>query len=174
MDVYIAEKYLSAHHKMSVCDEKGNPIYQISGKVISVGRKEFIADMQGNELLYLHQKVLAFTPHYVLEKNGEEIAEVDRKLGLHKNFVIKGLNWTVEGDLGGHEYTGLDSEGQAVFTVKNKWFEWGDTYHLWVRDDIDVVTCIGIVVAFDISEDEQQAGEAGAIGDTIGGLLSHS
>lgn len=173
MDIYIEEKRLSIHHKMNVYNDSGEQIYEISGKPVSVGAKFYVNDMSGNELLYIHQKVLAMTPECVIEQNGEDIAVVKRKLGLHKNFDIHGLDWTIEGDLTGHEYKLLSADGQEVCAVSRAWMEWGDSYKVTLADPNNVVVCVAIVTILDIDEDQQQASEAGAAGGILGGLLKN-
>lgn len=173
MDLYIKEKRFSLHHKMAVCDVEGNPLYEIHGKPVSVGAKMHICDLEGNELLYIHEKVPAMTEKFWLEKDGEQIAFIKRAFGPHHNFTIDGLDWKIEGDLFGHHYQILDAEEQEVCSIQSKALTWGDTYHLQTNDDVDVITCLGVVVALDAAEEAQQSGEAAGAGTGIGQVISH-
>ena len=167
MDIYVEEKRLSLHHKMKACTVDGEQIYQITGKPVSIGAKMYVEDMQGNELLYIHQKVFAMHKKYTVEQNGEEIAELERKIGLHKNFVINGLDWTIEGDLTGHNYKILGKDGAEVCSVERTWLQWGDTYHVAIANEDNAAICVGIVVALDVDEDSEQADEVGDIGQML-------
>ena len=47
-------------------DEEGNPIYEVIGKLLSVGHKLTVTDMDGQEAAYIHQKVLSLVPKYFI------------------------------------------------------------------------------------------------------------
>lgn len=167
MDLFIEEKLLSIHHKLFVRDAQGNDVYEISSKPVSIGRKIHVADMQGNDLLYIHEKVPAITPKYWIEKDGQQIAELKGKIGIHKNFEIEGLGWHVDGSIFGHHYQVTDADGNTVLSVESEALTLADHYHVEIAEGIDPVVCVGIVAILDEVEGEKQGGEAVAIGDAL-------
>lgn len=167
MDLFIEEKLLSLHHKLFVRDAEGNEVYEISSKPISIGRKIHVADMQGNDLLYLHEKIPAATPKYWIEKDGEQIAELKTKLGIHRKFEVEGLGWHIEGNLFGHHYQASDADGNVVFSVDSKALTLADHYHLEIAEGIDPVVCAGIVAILDEIEGERQGTEGEAAGELL-------
>ncbi len=51
MKLYVNEKLLSIHNKFYVRDENNKEVYEISSKVISIGNKTTITDIEGIKYL---------------------------------------------------------------------------------------------------------------------------
>lgn len=64
MKLYVNEKLFSFHNRFYVKDENDKDVYEISSKIISLGDKTTINDMEGNKVAYIEQEILHLTPHY--------------------------------------------------------------------------------------------------------------
>lgn len=85
MKFYVKEKFFSIHRKFYIKDEQENDIYEISSKVISIGTKTTIKDMNGKEISYIKQNLLHLTPNYDIYINGELICNISKKFQLFRN-----------------------------------------------------------------------------------------
>lgn len=166
MKLCIQEKHFSLNTKFSVCDENGNPVYNVKGHMLSLGYKLPVFNLQDEEVAFVHQKVVSLKPKFFIEVDGKQVAEVDRKLSFHHNFEVKGPGWTVEGDISGHAYS-IMSGSQTIATISNAWFTWGDTFLIDVVHDEDALLALCIVLCIDCINVEQKETE----GDLGGGIL---
>ena len=126
----------------------------MAGKLISLGHKLTIRDMDGEEAAYIHQKVLSLVPKYFIEISGQEEVELKGHITLlkpHYTLDAPGGKWEIRGDFAQHEYE-MKRGHDVVATVTKKWFTWGDTYLLDVADDGDALTALGVMLAIDCIE----------------------
>jgi uncharacterized protein YxjI len=121
---------------------------------LSLGDKLSFQDMQGNELAFIRQKLLAWGPTYEIYQNSELWAVVKRHL-----FTLFRCRFTVdvpgpndleaEGDFLDREYT-FSRSGNVVATVSKQWFSWTDTYGVDVADGEDDVLILASTVVIDM------------------------
>ena len=141
MKLVLKQKVFSLRETFTVMDEAGDPVYEVSGKLLSVGHKLTVRDMEGQEAAYIHQKVLSLVPKYFIEINGQEEVELKGHITLFKPHYTLNTDqgkWEIRGDFLAHEYE-MKRDGQVAATVTKKWFSWGDCYLLDVADDGDVL-----------------------------------
>ena len=109
-----------------------------------------VTDMDGQEVAYIHQKVLSLVPKYFIEVDGQEM-ELKGHITLlkpHYTLETDSGNWEIRGDFVQHEYE-MKRGREVVATVTRKWLSWGDTYLLDVPDERDALTALGVMVAID-------------------------
>ena len=151
MKLALKQKVFSLKEAFTVMDEAGEAVYEVSGKLISVGHKLTITDTAGQEAAYIHQKVLSLVPKYFIEVSGQEEVELKGHITLfkpHYTLETEGEKWEIRGDFVAHEYE-MKRGKEVVATVTKKWFSWGDTYLLDVADDADALTALGVMIAID-------------------------
>lgn len=68
---------------------------------------------------------------------------------LNHPFVISGLNWEIDGDLWRDEFQLTDGENVRM-SVSKKWLSWGDSYHLQIAYEEDVLICTAIAIVLDM------------------------
>lgn len=92
MKLYIKQKVFSWGAKFRIYDEYENDKYAVEGEVFTLGKKLHLYAMDGNELAYIHQKVLSFLPKYYINRNGQDIAEVIKEFTFFRQeYSVDGL-----------------------------------------------------------------------------------
>ena len=155
MKLYIKQKVFSFADKFSVKDENGNDKYFVEGQIISLGKKLHIFDDKCNEVALVKQRIVSFRPKFIVEKNGEEVAEIVKEITFFTpKYYVAGLNWNVEGDLFAHDYV-ITSNGTEIVSIHKVWVSWGDAFELTVADGNDEITALAVVLAIDAVLDSQ-------------------
>lgn len=148
--LYMKQKVLSVVDKFTVKNEFEEDIYQVEGDFIVVGGKKLhIKDMLGNELACVKQKFISLLPKFFVLVNDEQVAEINKKFTLFKaKYTIDGLGWEAKGSFMDHDYSISDDKGEVVH-IHKAWISWGDSYELEIRDEVDVVLVLAVVLAID-------------------------
>lgn len=149
MKLYMKQKVFSFRDKFYIKDENGEDKYYIEGELISLGKKLHIYDMAGNELAFVHEKILSFLPRFFVYSNGVQVAEIVKKLSLLRpKYVIQGLGWDIEGSYWAHDYS-ITQNGRQIVTIHKAWMSWGDTFELDIQSSDNEVIALAVVLAID-------------------------
>ena len=160
MKLYLKQKVFSWKDQGTVKDENGEDRFYIEGKVYSLGKQLTVTDSAQNEVAFIKQKVLSLLPRFFVEINGEQAAEIVKKISfLKQKYVINGPGWEVEGDFLAHDYTITDGEKQ-VAAIHKKWMTWGDTFEIDIENEKDEVLILALVLAIDAVMDANAAAAA--------------
>jgi uncharacterized protein YxjI len=129
--------------------------YFVDGKAISLGSKASLQDMNGNELAFISQKLLAWGPTYEIYRNGELAAVIKKEL-----FTFFKCTFTVDvpgpddltavGELTDHEYTFRRGDTEVAH-VSKQWFTWSDTYGVEINEGEDAVLLLACAVVVDMA-----------------------
>ena len=149
MKLAIQQKVFSLHERFQVMDETGEPLYEVKGKALSIGHKLTVTDMRGEEVAYIHQKVMSLVPNYTRE--------------------MPDGDWEIRGSFTQHDYT-MTCGDETVATVAQAWFAWGDTYALEVANDADALTALCVLLAIDCVNSDTTV----AAGATAGTVAAHA
>jgi len=154
MRYVMRQKLLSLADNFTIKNEREQDVFLVKGKVFSFGDKLSFQDLAGNELVFIDQRLLNWSPTYELWKGGELLAVVKRELFsfIHHRFTVDvpGPNdLEAEGDFLDHEYT-ISRGGSVVATVSKRWFSWADTYGIEIADGEDDVLGLATAVVVDI------------------------
>ncbi len=162
MKLYFKQKVFSLKGKGSIMDENGSDKYLFEGKVISLGKKITITDLDGNEVAFIKQKLASFMPRFFVEVDGEQIAAVVGKFNpLKHNFRIEGPDWQVDGNFTGHDYRVTQGE-TVIATIHKQWLSWGDVFEIDIEDPKNEIIVLGIVMAIDAVLDAQSSSSSAA------------
>ena len=126
-----------------------------------------VTDMDGQEVAYIHQKVLSLVPKYFIEISGQEEVELKGHITLlkpHYTLETDSGKWEIRGDFMAHEYE-MKRGRDVAAAVTKKWFTWGDTYLLDVDDDADVLTALGVMIAIDCIESDTSRGVSASVAE---------
>ena len=154
MRYVMRQKLLSLADNFTIKNEREQDVFLVKGKVFSFGDKLSFQDLAGNELVFIDQRLLNWSPTYELWKGDELLAVVKRELFsfIHHRFTVDvpGPNdLEAEGDFLDHEYM-ITRGGSVVATVSKRWFSWTDTYGVEVADGEDDVLLLATAVVVDM------------------------
>ena len=135
------QKWLAWGDDFAIQNEAGQDVFFVDGKAFSLGDKLSFQDLQGTELAFIRQKLLAWGPTYEIYRSGELCAVVKKHL-----FTLFRCRFTVdvpgpedleaEGSFLDHEYT-FSRFGNVVATVSKRWLSWTDTYGVEIAEGAD-------------------------------------
>ena len=149
MRLYMKQKVFALKDRFYVKDDHGNDCYYVEGEFFSLGKKLHIYDMAHRELALVQQKLFSLLPKYVVTVEGEEVAEITKEFTLFKPcYKVKGPDWTVDGDIWDHDYK-VRRGMNVIVDVSKKWLSWGDTYQIDIRQNINPVMALAVVLAID-------------------------
>ena len=154
MRYVMRQKLLSLADNFTIKNEQEQDAFLVKGKLFSFGDKLSFQDLAGNELVFIDQRLLNWSPTYELWKQEELLAVVKRELFsfIHHRFTVDvpGPNdLEAEGDFLDHEYM-ITRGGSVVATVSKRWFSWADTYGIEVADGEDDVLLLATAVVVDM------------------------
>ena len=154
MRYVMRQKLLSLADNFTIKNEQEQDVFLVKGKLFSFGDKLSFQDLAGNELVFIDQRLLNWSPTYEIWKQGELLAVVKRELFsfIHHRFTVDvpGPNdLEAEGDFLDHEYM-ITRGGSVVATVSKRWFSWADTYGIEVADGEDDVLVLATAVVVDM------------------------
>lgn len=154
MRYVMRQKILSLADSFTIKDENDEDAFQVKGKLFSFGDKLSFQDLSGDELVYIDQRLLNWSPTYELWRGDELLAVVKRELFsfIHHRFTVDVPgpdDLEAEGDFLDHEYTFTRGDS-VVATVSKKWFSWSDTYGIEIADGEDPVLVLASAVVVDM------------------------
>src|SRR5690349_18477808 len=96
MRFHIKEKAWNLNGSFDVRDEANNPVFELRGKLLSVGDDMTMVDRRsGQKLVHIKQHVVSFFPKYNLYNGNEE-----HWGSVTQGFGILGERWKVKGNNG--------------------------------------------------------------------------
>ena len=155
MRYVMKQKLFSWGDDFTIRNEAGDDAYFVDGKAFSFGSKLSFQDMHGHELAFIRQKLLSWGPTYEIERGGEVVAVVKKKLfaPLHHRFTVDVPgpdDLEANGSFTDHEYT-FRRGSRTVATVSKQWFTWADTYGVEITDGEDDVLILASTVVVDMA-----------------------
>lgn len=165
MRYVMRQKVFSWGDDFTIKDEDGQDVFFVDGKVFTVGHQLSFQDMEGNELAYIRQRLLAWGPTYEVFRDGEVQAIVKKAvftlLQCRFSVDVPGPNdLEASGDLLDHEYQ-FTRDGAVVATVSKRWFAWSDTYGVDIADGEDDVLILAAAVVIDMACHGDEASHGG-------------
>ena len=152
MRYLMKQKWLSFGDDFVIEDDAGNKVFYVDGRAFSIGDKLSFQDMQGNELAFISQKLLAWGKTYSIDRGGSVAAVVKKSI-----FTFFRCEFTVdvpgpddlvaEGNFLDREYS-FTRHGSPVASVSKQWFRITDTYGIEVargEDDV-LILCSAVVI----------------------------
>lgn len=165
MKFAMKQQVFSLKETFHVMSESGENLYEIKGKMISLGHKLTMYDMGGNEVAYIHQKLVSLVPKYFIEIPGENEVELKGHITLlkpHYTLETDQGNWEIKGDFLQHEYE-MKNGDDVVATVSKKWLSFGDAYVIDVKNELDALKALGVVLAIDCTNQDTNLAQSRTI-----------
>ena len=153
MRYIMKQKLFALGDDFYIKDEHERDVYFVDGKAFSFGDQLSFRDLDGNELAFIKQRLLAWGKTYEIHRDGEVAAVVKRELFtlFHHRFSVDVPgpdDLEAEGDFLEHEYVFRRGD-RVVATVSKKWFSWTDTYGVDIDDSEDQVLILASAVVVD-------------------------
>ncbi len=136
-----------------VRDERERECFFVDGRAFSFGAKLSFQDMQGQELAFIRQRLLAWGPTFEILRDDQVAAVVKKTL-----FTFFRCEFTVDvpgpddliadGDFWEHEYE-FRRGSRLVARVSKKWFAFRDSYGIEIEDGEDEVLLLASAVVID-------------------------
>ncbi|AUZ28386.1 hypothetical protein C1T28_15400 [Bacillus subtilis] len=159
IDLFMKQKMFSFKDAFHIYDRDEQERFKIVGRFFSLGDSLQLTDSSGKTLVSIEQKVMSFLPRYEISIGGKMVCEVTKKLTFFKpKFEISKLNWEVDGDLWKDDFQLTDGENVRM-SVSKKRLSWGDSYHLQIANEEDVLICTAIAIVLDmvLYDDEDES-----------------
>jgi uncharacterized protein YxjI len=147
----------------TIKDDTGTDRFFVDGKAFSLGKQLSFQDMEGQELAFIRQKLLAWGPTYEIYRDNELLAVVKKEL-----FTFFRCRFTMDvpgpddlearGDFTDHEYELWRQSGLRA-TVSKQWFAWSDTYGVDIAEEEDDILILAGTFVIDMAchGDRQQS-----------------
>ena len=155
MNLYLKQKVFSIRDKFSAYDENEQPVYTVTGKIISLHRIHSISNNAGEEVANISKKVISFMPKFIIERPVGQEHEMKGKIAFaHEVYEFPDLGWELKGKFLEHDYVITKGE-EEIASIHQKWLSWGDTYEITVADGIDEVMVLATMICIDIVHQEE-------------------
>ena len=138
----------------AIKNEAGEDVFFVDGKAFSIGDKLSFQDLNGKELAFIRQKLLAWGPTSEIYRDGELAAVVKKEL-----FTFFRCAFTVDvpgpddyeaqGSFTDMEYT-FTRGGATVAEVSKRWFSFSDTYGVDIAEGEDDILVLASTVVIDM------------------------
>lgn len=158
MKVYIKNRVFSLGQGSSVVDENKNALFNVKGRAISITRKKFLYDANGQLLYSIRNKWINFFVHkaYIYDASGSKIATVkDKWFNVNQEYFVLGYKDEIK--IQG-KFFGLTSQilrnGNVIGTVRRQITFIADAFEL-EADERDIPFLIALVVALDNIHDKR-------------------
>ena len=153
MEYVLKQKLVSLGNNFTITDLEGRDAFQVTGALATLGDKLSFADADGNELLYIEQKVFSWVGMYQISREGKVMAEVRRDLRslLRRRFTVEmtgAANLEMVGDVLAFEYV-VTRAGKKAATFTRQWLRLSDTYWIRIADDepdVPLVLALAVIV----------------------------
>ncbi len=138
-----------------VKDESGQDRFYVDGKVFSLGNQLSFQDLPGQEVCFIKQVILSWSPSYEIYKSGQLWATVQKELFTFFNcrFEVDGGSQNhleAAGDFLDHQYT-FTRGSQPIAQVSKEWFALSDTYGVDIAENEDDVLFLASTVVIDMA-----------------------
>ncbi|MFA9397605.1 MAG: LURP-one-related/scramblase family protein [Clostridiaceae bacterium] len=151
MRYQIRQKVFSFGDNYTIKGDNDEPCFIVKGKILSIGDKSSIQDLQGNELFYIEQKVFRLLPEYHIFENGNHVAMVKKEFTFFRpRFIIESQygNYNIDGDLFGYNYQILKN-GVEVVVINKRFFAFSDTYGVDIENGENQAFLLAMVIVID-------------------------
>ncbi len=149
------QKLFSWGDDFYIKDDHERDAFFVDGKAFSFGDQLSFQDLQGHELAFIKQKLLAWGPTYEIHRDGAVAAVVKKHL-----FTLFSCKFSVDvpgpddleasGDFTDHEYQ-FARGGRVVATVSKRWFSWTDTYGVDIAQGEDDLLILASTIVVDMA-----------------------
>lgn len=156
MKLYIREKVFGWDDSFNVLDENGNRVFKCRGEAGVLGNS-FEVTRERKTVAEIHEKLIKLRPKYTVEIGKEEFEVIKKAIGIGNNFVVKGLDWDISGDIINHKYE-IKKGRETIAKISRRMVAAIDSYELNIEDARNAleVVCCAIAVDAIVSEEKKE------------------
>ena len=145
----IKQKIFTLVDRFTIWNERGEPLFEAEGELLSWGKRLHVYDLDGREVISIREKVFSFLSTYnVSLENGPDFTVRREFTLLRPRYTVEPLGWEVEGDFFSHEYEIVRGQ-TSVAALSKEWFTWADCYTLRVPQDKDGLAALAATLVID-------------------------
>ncbi len=155
MKYLVKQKMFSLGDDFAIKDENGREAFYVDGKAFTLLRQKLsFLDSGKNEVAFIREKLVSFTPAFEILRGGQVVALVKKDL-----INVLRVGFTVDvpgpddleatGSMLEHEYTFRRGQ-RVVARVSKNWFSFSDTYGVEVEEGEDEVLILASTVVIDM------------------------
>lgn len=150
MKLYIKQRIFSWTDSYDVCDETGEPRYEVKAEFFSFGHQIHVYDSRtGREVGSIHEKLFTLMPQFEIVVNGRVQGTIRKEFTLFRpRYQVDYRGWDVEGDFMGWDYRVTDGR-REVMSISKELFRWSDCYVLDYSSPADEMPGLLLVIAID-------------------------
>lgn len=148
------QKVFSLGEKFKITDIDETPRYFVEGSFLEIPKRFKLFNDRKEQVGEITKKVLSFLPSFYVNVNGYEDIVIQKAFTLFRaKFNIHSEQISVTGDILDKHFEVMD-RSEVIAHVEEKWFTWGDTYKIDVKDPKHESLVIALVVAIDFAKQE--------------------
>lgn len=151
MKYLVRQRLFAFNDSFYITDDQKEPVFQIEGKVFSLGNKLNIYDMKGNELIYIEQKLFKFLSEYEIYQGNRVVANVKKQLSFFKpkvDIVSDYGNFQIKGNVFAYDFSIL-RDGRVIANVNKKLISFSDTYLVKIEEGERDDFILSLVIVID-------------------------
>jgi uncharacterized protein YxjI len=159
----VREKLFSIGDDFWITDDRGDRVFLVDGKALSLRQTFELKDASGQILAAVHKKLIAIRDTMEIEHDGQVVATVRKALisPLHHRSVIDladGSQLEAVGNIFDKEFD-IQAGGQPIAHISRAWFRIRDTYGVDIAPGQNDALILAIAVCLDrIHHDEADGG----------------
>lgn len=156
---YINQKF-SFRDRFTVKNEDLEDVFYAEGEFFSFGKKIRLHTMDGDEVLYIKQKVLSLLSRYEFYIGNEKISEMKQEFTFFKKkYNIITPDWKITGDIWDYNYE-IREGNRVIAKINKKWFSFMDAYEIEVYEEDYLELILGVVIVIDAEIDASKKANA--------------
>ncbi|MEU0359628.1 LURP-one-related/scramblase family protein [Streptomyces cyaneofuscatus] len=160
MRLLVRERLFAIGDDYWIEDTEGRKVFLVDGKAMRLRDTFELKDADGRVLVELRQKLISIRDTMLIERGGEELAQVKRKrLSLLRNHyrvtLVDGTEMDVSGKILDREFA-IEYDGELLAQVSRRWLTIRDTYGIDViREDADAALLIAVAMCVIVLADKE-------------------
>lgn len=135
--------------RFTIKDENMQDVFYVEGEFFSFGKKLRLYAMDGEEILFIRQKLWTILSKYEFLIGEDLICEMQQEFTFLKpRYQIITPNWSITGNVWAYNYDIQDETGQ-IASINKKFFSFMDAYEIEVYEEDYLELILGVVIAID-------------------------
>jgi uncharacterized protein YxjI len=162
MRYLVRERLFDIKDDFWVTDERGDRVFYVNAKFISLHHTLVLEDVNGRKLASIEHKLLTFTDAMEVKHDGQVVAKVHKAVfsplhhKAHIDLTHGGGRLEAVGNIIDKDFEIRDG-GQVVARVSRKWFRIRDTYGVDVAPGENDALFVAIAICLDRIHAEEEA-----------------